>query len=65
MGGWLWRKAGDMKKCAWCLLYKDGETLGSTRSGWWGINKGDVNVDVEGESEYQHTGTRRTMKMQA
>lgn len=47
------------------MLYEDGETLGSTRSEWWGINAGDVNVDVEGEFENQHTGTRRTMKVQA
>lgn len=29
-----------------------GRHLGSTRRGWWGINKGAVNVGVEGESEY-------------
>lgn len=32
---------------------------------WWGIKKGDGNADVKGESEYHHTGTRRTMRIQA
>lgn len=50
---WLWEagcggKQVRWRKCAWYLLCKDGETLGSTQSSWWGIKKGDLgNVDVK------------------